>query len=73
MMRRKQKEPAPPGRYIRTRTGSPARLVRSRLFTDADEWLYSLEFADVTTGPKWTVAALTAGGVEFLSERPVDL
>lgn len=70
---RKQPEPSPPGSYIRTSTGTPARLVKTSECNDADEWLYRLDFGRVTGQGRWSWPELEADGCTFLDDRPDDL
>ena len=71
--RRKKPEAAPPGKYIRSAGGVPARLIKTSFRTDDDRWIYRLDFGDVSGNGRWTLDSLIKAGVKFLKRRPSDL
>ncbi len=73
MKPRKQPEPPPPGQFIRSKNGTPARLIKTSHYDEHDEWLYRLDYGPVTGHATWSLSALKASGVTFLDERPDDL
>lgn len=73
MKPRKQPESPPPGDYIRSKSGTPGRLVKTREWNEHDEWLYRIDFGSVTGQHRFSVADLEAAGCTFLSERPDDM
>jgi len=73
--RRKRKKPeaAAPGKYLRSSSGVPARLIKTSFRDDNDLWIYRLDYGDVSGNGRWTLPQLTAAGVKFLKRRPSDL
>lgn len=66
----KPRERRAPGRWIRSRSGCLARLVRTKLTRDG-RWLYRLRFQGGATGPaQWTLDDLEAQRVRWLRRRP---
>jgi hypothetical protein len=70
---RKKPEPKAPGKYLRSSSGVPARLVKTCHRSDDDLWLYRLDYGDITGNGLWTLARLIEVGVKFLKRRPSDL
>ncbi len=67
---RKPCESAPPGKWIRSRTGRYAKLVRTSK-TAGGCWLYRLHYEDGLLGDGlWTVDSLDTVGVRWLRRRP---
>lgn len=73
MTPRKQPEPPPPGQFIRSKNGTPARLVKTSNYDEHDEWLYRLDYGRVTGKSLWSIAQLLGQKCTFLDERPDDL
>jgi len=70
---RKPREAPPPGDYVRSTGGTPARLRRTSRTTSDGRWLYRLDFGSVVGSQEWTVADLEAAGVRWLRRRPTEL
>lgn len=70
---RKQTEPTPPGEYIRSRSGRPARLVRTRHINAEDQWLYRLDYGPVVGTQTWSISDMEDQGFTFSNVRPNDL
>lgn len=70
---RKQAEPALPGMFIRSCTGRPARLVKTKETNAEDEWLYRLDYGRVTGKQLFSQTDLINDGCQFLKNRPNDL
>jgi hypothetical protein len=69
-------ESAPPGRWLRSRTGRPCYIVYC---AKRDPWghkLYRLRFSYhghlLTSSFQWTLTQLQEAGVRFLKRRPQD-
>jgi len=71
--RRKKPEPAPPGKYLRSSGGVPARIVKTSKRSENDKWLYRLDYGNVTGNGTWTLDQLLGAKVKFLKRRPSDL
>ncbi len=72
-MKRKKPEPKAPGKYLRSSSGVPARLVKTCHRSDDDLWIYRLDYGSVTGNGLWTIPQLISAGVKFLTRRPSDL
>jgi hypothetical protein len=72
---RKPREEPPPAPYIRSASGTPARLKRtSRTDPTGRLWLYRLDYGDVVGTQEWTLPQLLAlDGVRWLKRCPSDL
>lgn len=70
---RKKPEAAAPGKYLRSSSGVPARLIKTSLRNDDDLWLYRLDYGSLTGNGTFTLPQLIAAGVKFLKRRPSDL
>jgi hypothetical protein len=67
----KPREPRPPGKWVRSKTGVYAKLVKTSQTTSDGLWYYRLRYEDGVVGqPCWTVAKLDAAGVRWLRRRP---
>lgn len=69
---RKQREAAPPSRWIRSSSGMPAKLVKTAGVNEADEWLYRLDYGDIIGNQLWSLTDLEKTGVTFLDDQPAD-
>lgn len=69
---RKQREAPPPGRWIRSPSGTVARLVRTAKVSPADEWLFRLWYPSdhVKGNALWAWSDLAALGCEFFDQGP---
>lgn len=67
---RKPREAPPPAQFIRSCSGTVARLRRTAKRTSGGLWLYRLCYGDVVGHQYWTVADLQAAGVQWLRRRP---
>lgn len=69
---RKQREAPPPSRWIRTKSGSPGRLIRTTQVDHHDAWLWRVDFGNVKGQTLWSIDDLRDNGVTFLDEPPAD-
>lgn len=68
----KARESPPPTKWIRSHSGTPARIAKTTKKRD-DAWLYRLHFSDGIRGNAlWTLNELKAQRVRFLKNKPAD-
>lgn len=71
---RKPQEAPPPAPFVRSCSGTPARLRRtSRTDATGRLWLYRLDYGDVVGTRTWTLPELQALDLQWLKRRPRDL
>ncbi len=75
MPRRKPRAPReapPPGRYGRSRTGTPFEITGGRKRDHLGRKLYRLRYMDpdIRGSQEWTLDELINSGVRFLQRRP---
>ena len=66
---RKPPEPAPPSMWIKSKSGTYARLVRTTQ-RRGDRWLYRLEYREVRGTNLWTLDEITLWAAKWLTRAP---
>lgn len=69
---RKQREAAPPTKWMRSKTGKPFKLVKTQGVNAADEWMYRLDYGDIVGNQLWSISDLEAVGAYFIDDQPSD-
>jgi hypothetical protein len=71
-MARKIPERRPKTRWIRSKSGTPARVVRTSKRSSEGLWLYRLDYGCVSGSARWTLPELEDLELRWLKNRPKD-
>lgn len=66
-------EPRPPQRYLRSKQGQSAEVIRTTVRDLDGFWLYKLWYGDIMGNGRYTLAELLAWNVRWCKNKPADL
>ena len=72
-MARKQMEPTPPGRFMRTHRGKPCEVIKTTKLSPAGTWYYRLWYGTVVGNQRWTLDELLKSAKSWHKRCPRDL